>query len=573
MINEIFDDQVLVENLKRELHETRVALKELQDNPIVVQAPPSKHAPSSKSHVTFASGDDSGSDEFFDAASSVGSDFSSEGDDGGGGDGGEGEEDVDAFRQQLLAKLMAGSDDDDDEEEYSDSDEDEDSDEEDDSEPARDLKVLEKPKPPPPKVTEPPPPPVKKSQPEPEEESSEEESSEEEEDSDEDESEEEDDDDEPEETEKSEKSNKKEVKADTSKKDDNDEDEEDEEEDDDDDEEEEDSDSDLVDKFRAEILEKFSDEIVDEEAAHELEENAENVAVIANELIAKFKKDIIMKYKNEFPELAGQQFDISVEKAGAGIVGRVIEPGEKSENSDLRQQSTSGSMTHGATTDDETPRSVEQFEDEFEEEPPKKAPKARRETPERTRSTQTDQRVINGKVVSRGEMRSSGETDPSTLDVASVGGSENASVNSDISSDVKVLNRKKAVNGPPGQVVYVKEGSADAELRAQFLEEKLEATDELVEALFAELENAKGFIRELVFENAGGGSNEKKGSFLFGKQGTSGVTVVDEVILRQCEVLKFAIYVSLLFFLFGQHELFLASVFFLWLSLEVATKS
>ncbi|CAB9500478.1 Kinesin-like protein [Seminavis robusta] len=353
----------------------------------------------------------------------------------------------------------------------------------------------------------------------------------------------------------------------------------------------------LIEKFRQEILEKFRDEIVDEEAAHELDENAQNVAVIANELINKFKREIVYKYKDEFPEILEKrvEVDLAATRVGDhGIVGRVIERGAVGvDSSDDRLNTDDSSDASG---------SVERFEDEFDEDaklggdddaatadPPD--PRGRG-VPARSYSTQTDRAVINGRGLFKGIAPSRSETDPSTIPInSSVGiGATGGSVSSDLSSDVAEKDKEGSGISPvpanppsddgddymiPLGEIAVKSGevSVEGKMRIKFLEEKLVATDELVETLFVELENAKTFIRELVFENAGGGKSDPSGAALFGPAGTSGVTVVDEQILNQCEILKFAIYTSLLFFVFGQHELFLATVFFLWLSLEVATKT
>lgn len=349
-------------------------------------------------------------------------------------------------------------------------------------------------------------------------------------------------------------------------------------------------DLDLIEKFRSEILEKFRDEIVDDEGAEELDENAQNVAVIANELISKFKKEIVYKYKNEFPEIQVKRVEVDLSAARVGdngIVGRVIDS-----NSDAQLNSTDDSSRSGSSGGGE----VEQFEDEFDEEMKMgdgSKPQHRTSNFKRANSSQTDGAVVNGhgqgengKVVLRTE------TDPSTLPLrSSLGGGASGSVSSDLSSDVVDRDKGSSKSSPkpanppgddedyiipPGEIAIGKGLGVDGKVQIKFLEEKLVATDELVETLFVELENAKTFIRELVFENAGGGGNgidRSAGAALFGAGGTSGVTVLDEQILNQCEILKFGIYTSLLFFVFGQHELFLATVFFLWLSLEVATKT
>jgi len=142
---------------------------------------------------------------------------------------------------------------------------------------------------------------------------------------------------------------------------------------------------------------------------------------------------------------------------------------------------------------------------------------------------------------------------------------------------VKYPSSKREGGIPPGEVVVMMdpmmEGGKDgilyerlrqAEQRAEFLEQKLEETEDLVESLFLELENARKFIRELVSRMPRFESDAKE-------MESVGVMLADELILRQFTLLKYAIYVSLAFYLIGQSELFLATVMFLWLTLEVAT--
>jgi Kinesin motor domain len=359
------------------------------------------------------------------------------------------------------------------------------------------------------------------------------------------------------------------------------------------------SDLNLIEKFRAEILEKFRDEIVDEEAAHELDENAQNVAVIANELINKFRREIVYKFKDDFPEILTKRVDVDVAATRVGdngIVGRVIERDASGVSSSVGERLNTDESSSGG--------SVENFEDEFDDEAQlgvggddddaatADAPPRDRHVPSRSYSTQTDRAVINGKALLAGTITSKVEAYATEIPVSSsVGRGTSGSVSSDLSSEV--ADKDKEGSGaspvpanppdddddedymiPPGEIA-VNSGhhvsATEGKLRIKFLEEKLLATDELVETLFVELENAKTFIRELMVESTRSGT-DSFGAGLFGA-GTSGVTVVDEQILNQCEILKFAIYTSLLFFVFGQHELFLATVFFLWLSLEVATKT
>jgi hypothetical protein len=104
----------------------------------------------------------------------------------------------------------------------------------------------------------------------------------------------------------------------------------------------------------------------------------------------------------------------------------------------------------------------------------------------------------------------------------------------------------------------------DAEQRARFFDEKLEMSDDLIEALFKDLERARLCIHDLVFRNVNLASKvqEKR------RENTKEEYQEGEIILEQYWLLKGAMYASLFFFFTGGYELFLASVILIWLILE-----
>jgi hypothetical protein len=101
----------------------------------------------------------------------------------------------------------------------------------------------------------------------------------------------------------------------------------------------------------------------------------------------------------------------------------------------------------------------------------------------------------------------------------------------------------------------------DAENRIKFLEHKLESSNELIEATFKDLERARLCIHDLVLRNVE--MNVKTKRKRRKEEYEQG-----EILLEQYWILKGFIYLGLFFFLSGGHEMFLASVFFVWLSLE-----
>jgi hypothetical protein len=118
------------------------------------------------------------------------------------------------------------------------------------------------------------------------------------------------------------------------------------------------------------------------------------------------------------------------------------------------------------------------------------------------------------------------------------------------------------VSGKPD--VCLTDQLEDAEQRAKYFDEKLEMSDDLIEALFKDLERARLCIHDLVYRNVNLAANvqEKR------RENTKEDYQEGEVIMEQFWLLKGAMYVSLFFFFTGGYELFLASVIFIWLVLE-----
>lgn len=102
------------------------------------------------------------------------------------------------------------------------------------------------------------------------------------------------------------------------------------------------------------------------------------------------------------------------------------------------------------------------------------------------------------------------------------------------------------------------------EARIHFLEEKLERSDSIIEANARDLQRARNCIRDLVKKNG-----EINGAMITKrKEDAKKYFEVGEVMIEQHSLLKTAMQCSLFFFLTGSHEYFLASAFFVWLTLE-----
>ena len=104
----------------------------------------------------------------------------------------------------------------------------------------------------------------------------------------------------------------------------------------------------------------------------------------------------------------------------------------------------------------------------------------------------------------------------------------------------------------------------DAEARATFFQEKLEKSDDLVEALFRDMERARLCIHDLVFRNVNLSKKIKEKR----REDVKEQYQEGEIILEQYWLLKGAMYTGLFFFFTGGYELFMASVILIWLILE-----
>lgn len=103
-----------------------------------------------------------------------------------------------------------------------------------------------------------------------------------------------------------------------------------------------------------------------------------------------------------------------------------------------------------------------------------------------------------------------------------------------------------------------------AEERADFLQTKLEASEDLVDALSNDIESARECIRTLVFKNVSLADRVHKLTRKLKEQALER----DELLLSQHRLLKIAIYVGLLAFFIGSQEVYFATVLFIWLCLE-----
>jgi hypothetical protein len=132
---------------------------------------------------------------------------------------------------------------------------------------------------------------------------------------------------------------------------------------------------------------------------------------------------------------------------------------------------------------------------------------------------------------------------------------------------------------PPLSEVWFSTGSAhkkccgdlttrlvQTEKRSKCLEEKLEATNDLVRTLVFELEKAR---RNNVDCNQGSRSSNDRVGALEKQGGTSNGGDLS-VMRRQYLQMKYSIYLGLIFYTFGQTEKFVAVVTFFWLSQELS---
>ena len=137
-------------------------------------------------------------------------------------------------------------------------------------------------------------------------------------------------------------------------------------------------------------------------------------------------------------------------------------------------------------------------------------------------------------------------------------------------------------NAPPSEVVVIMsrpssmtsedhgfrdKSKEESEERARFLHGRLEVAEDLIDSLVHDVESARMCIRQLVVTNASVASKSQK----LQRKVHLVESAKDDRHHSQYMLLKYCIYISLFFFLFGCQELFLACILFLWLSLEVVT--
>jgi len=103
-----------------------------------------------------------------------------------------------------------------------------------------------------------------------------------------------------------------------------------------------------------------------------------------------------------------------------------------------------------------------------------------------------------------------------------------------------------------------------AQSRAKFLEGKLDVSNDVIETTFRDLERARHCIHDLVQRNVQMKAKLNKKQ----REDTKEEYERQEVMVEQYWILKGSLYISLLFFLSGSQELFLATVIFVWLVLE-----
>ncbi len=105
----------------------------------------------------------------------------------------------------------------------------------------------------------------------------------------------------------------------------------------------------------------------------------------------------------------------------------------------------------------------------------------------------------------------------------------------------------------------------DAEARASFMESRLEMADDLVEGIFKDLERARLCIHDLVYRNAQLSAKLKEKH----RDDLKEDYQEKEVVVEQYWLLKGAMYIGLFFFISGGYEFFMATVFLVWLILEI----
>jgi len=114
-----------------------------------------------------------------------------------------------------------------------------------------------------------------------------------------------------------------------------------------------------------------------------------------------------------------------------------------------------------------------------------------------------------------------------------------------------------------GNNVCLTDRLKDYESRIEFLEEKLELSEDLIEVGLRDLERARHCIHDLVERNA----KMKAGMSVREKMKKDYER--GEIMVEHYWILRISLYSSIFFFLSGSGEYFLASAFFIWLALEM----
>jgi Kinesin motor domain len=105
----------------------------------------------------------------------------------------------------------------------------------------------------------------------------------------------------------------------------------------------------------------------------------------------------------------------------------------------------------------------------------------------------------------------------------------------------------------------------DAETKTHFMQNRLEMADDLVEGIFKDLERARLCIHDLVYRNSQLLAKLKEKH----REDIKEEYQEKEVVVEHYWILKGAMYVGLFFFFSGGYEFFMASVFLVWLILEI----
>jgi hypothetical protein len=132
-------------------------------------------------------------------------------------------------------------------------------------------------------------------------------------------------------------------------------------------------------------------------------------------------------------------------------------------------------------------------------------------------------------------------------------------------SEVTILTKKPLLPNFAQSDLLAHPTNEEAELRAMFLQSRLDAAENMMVSLVHDVESSRSCIRQLMSKNAMAATKVQKL-----RDKIHQLTIAkDKRHHSQYMLLKYSIYVSLFFFLFGCQELFLGCILFLWLCLEV----